>query len=70
MNRLKIFLNEYSCDEELFLYDEKEVIDKVEKRLHVLANWSESFGLQTQNKEIQNNAKMYSLHAKWMKSLI
>ncbi|MFW6377704.1 MAG: phosphotransferase [bacterium] len=70
MNRLKLFLNTYSCDDEGFLYDEKEVIAKVEKRLQVLANWSESYGLQTQNQEIQNNAKMYSLHAKWIKNLI
>lgn len=70
LNRLKIFLNAYSSDEKEFLYNEKEVIDKIEKRLKVLASWSESYGIQTKNQEIQNNAKMYLLHAKWIKGLI
>lgn len=70
MSRLKIFLNEYSCGEKGFLYDEKRVISKLEKRLKMLANWSESYGLQIKNQEILKNAKMYSLHAKWVKSLL
>src|SRR5690554_280050 len=68
--RLKLFLNTYSNNNKEFLYDEEEVIDKIVKRLKVLASWSESYGLKTQNQEMQKNAKMYLLHAKWIKSLI
>jgi len=70
LNRLKLFLDAYSDDKKEFLYDEEKVIDKIVKRLKVLASWSESYGLKTQNQEIQNNGKMYLLHAKWIKSLI
>lgn len=70
MNRLKIFLDSYSCDEKEYLYDEKEVINKIGKRLKVLASWSKEYGLQTKNQELQNNAKMYLLHAKWIKTFL
>ena len=67
-NRLRLFLQEYSCGANEFLYDEETVIKKVAKRLEALASWSESFGLQTKNQEMLEDAKMYSFHAKWLRS--
>jgi hypothetical protein len=69
-SRLVRFLEEYSCGDKEFLYDVKTVIKKVEKRLTALAKWSEEYGLQTQNKEILEHAKMYLLHAKWVNDLL
>ncbi|MFW6287573.1 MAG: aminoglycoside phosphotransferase family protein [bacterium] len=70
LNRLRSFLEEYSCGDRKFFYSEKSVIKKAQERLQALADWSKNYGLKTKNKEVMKNAEMYSLHAKWLQNLL
>jgi hypothetical protein len=66
MARLTKFLEAYGNKDLQFLYDKKQVIGKVEKRLRAIANWSKAYGMQTQNRDVMEHAEMYMLHAKWL----
>lgn len=70
IDRLERFLEEYSKGEEVIRYSVQEVITKAIKRLHVLADWSERFGVQSQNEELVRHARMYELHATWLNEIL
>lgn len=70
MHRLEQFLAEYSKGESSLHYRIQEVIPIVVKRLKAIADWSNQFGIQTQNKDLIENAKMYQLHAVWLNNLL
>jgi thiamine kinase-like enzyme len=70
IDRLDRFLEEYSKGETVIRYSVQEVITKVVKRLLVLADWSEQFGIQSQKEELVKDARMYELHAKWLSEIL
>ncbi len=69
IERLEDFLEEYSKGETVIRYRTQEVITKVVKRLHALAEWSKQFGIQSKNEELIRHARMYELHATWLSEL-
>jgi thiamine kinase-like enzyme len=66
IERLGRFLDEYSRGDAIYRYGIPEVTTKVEKRLLALAEWSQQFGVQSQNEELTRHAKMYMRHATWI----
>ena len=66
IKRLAVFLKEYSKGKTIIKYSTEEVIEKVQKRLLAIANWSENEGKKANNQELLNHAKMYRLHAEWI----
>jgi hypothetical protein len=67
IRRLKVFLKEYSKGKTSIKYSIEEVIEKVQKRLYTIADWSENEGKRTNNQELISHAKMYRLHAEWLR---
>ncbi len=65
--RLKAFLGAYSRGEESLTYSVAEVLEKTQKRLLAIAEWSEREGARTGKKELCDHATMYRLHADWLK---
>jgi len=67
IKRLRIFLKKYSKGKTPINYSIEEVIEKVHKRLYAIADWSENEGKCANNQELLDHAKMYRLHAEWVK---
>ena len=68
--RINLFLEAYSSGDSSFFYNRKELIQKVKKRLKALSAWSHEFGVNTENRDIIENAKMYDLHSDWVLTLL
>lgn len=67
IKRLKTFLREYAKGEPSIEFSPKEVIEKTQKRLLTIAEWSENEGRKTGNQELLAHASMYRLHADWLR---
>lgn len=70
IERLESFLEEYSKGETVIRYSTQEAIIKAVKRLQVLADWSKQYGIQSQNEELTQHARMYELHATWLRDIV
>ncbi len=70
LERLDHFLEEYSQGEPIIKFSKEEVIAKAAKRLQVLADWSQQYGIQSQNEELTRHARMYELHATWLRKIL
>lgn len=69
LTRLTLFLKAYAGTNHALLYDKNQVITCVSKRLNALATWTRSFAHESNNEELIEHAKMYSLHAQWVEHL-
>ncbi len=70
MERLQFFLGEYSQKDKELLYTKESTLKLVVKRVKSLASWSASYGKQVQNPSLEEDAKMYALHARWLEDFI
>jgi hypothetical protein len=66
--RLIFFLNAYSRGNPSVAYSVAEVIGKTQKRLHKIAEWSENEGKRADNRDLLDHARMYRLHAEWLRT--
>lgn len=65
IDRLNLFLDEYSGGEKSFRYETRDVILKVRERLEAIADWSETQGKMCGNDELIEHGKMYRAHGAW-----
>ncbi len=66
LQRLKLFLKVYGHSEKDKYFSVDETFAVLQRRLEVLAQWSEEFGKENRNPELLEHAKMYFEHSQWI----
>ena len=68
IKRLELFLKVYSKGQSSVKYSVESVIGKAQLRLCTIAAWSDTEGTRANNQELLDHARMYRLHAEWLRS--
>jgi hypothetical protein len=68
--RLEGFLAAYSQGAPGYHYDRQALIAKLQHRLIKLGEWSEVYGRQNRDAELQDHAQMYFRHSAWLAELL
>jgi len=69
INRIELFINNYSSGDDAFNYKKNDVVDMMSKRLNRISEWTRDYANQTNNEILKKNSEMYKRHSIWVKIL-